>query len=598
MTLSAAEQYLLELINRARLDPQAEADRYNLDLNNGLDAGTISGDALQVLAPNSVLDAAATAHSDWMLNADTFSHTGRNGSSAGDRMTASGYEFVGGWTWRENLAWAGTTGTIDLVDAIENHHEGLYRSAGHRENTFDADISEVGLGQVEGMFSQNGQTYSSSMLTENFAASGSSAFVTGVAYRDTDGDNFYSVGEGRSDIWLEVGGAATHVSTAGGYGVDVGTANSVNVTVGTGNTAYGDLQIDMTQGNAKLDLVTATDGEKTLFLSASADLGSGLTNARLLGVADLDLNGSSARDVLVGNSGANRMNGEGSADQIRGNNGADHLSGSGGHDTIWGGKGEDRIWGGTADDVLKAGKGDDVAKGGKGNDTVYGEAGNDVLQGDAGKDKIYGADGADDLSGGSDADKIWGGDGNDAISGGTGTDKIWGSKGTDKIWGGDDADQMWGGKGADKIWGGQGADLLKGDDDNDQLKGGLGKDEIHGGSGADKLFGNEDADKLKGGSGDDRLDGGKGNDQLTGGLGADTFIFNNGADRIVDFTDNEDAIAISAGIVGGADVTTAEVLAMGAIVGGNAVFDFGDGHTLKIDDVTNLSVLENDLFVV
>ena len=36
MTLSAAEQYLLELINRARLNPAAEAARYGIDLNAGL----------------------------------------------------------------------------------------------------------------------------------------------------------------------------------------------------------------------------------------------------------------------------------------------------------------------------------------------------------------------------------------------------------------------------------------------------------------------------------------------------------------------------------------------------------------------------------
>ena len=34
MSLSAAEQYMLELINRARLDPIAEAQRYNLALEH------------------------------------------------------------------------------------------------------------------------------------------------------------------------------------------------------------------------------------------------------------------------------------------------------------------------------------------------------------------------------------------------------------------------------------------------------------------------------------------------------------------------------------------------------------------------------------
>src|SRR5215217_3300694 len=39
---SNAEQYLVELINRARSDPAAEAARYGIDLNEGLRPGTLS----------------------------------------------------------------------------------------------------------------------------------------------------------------------------------------------------------------------------------------------------------------------------------------------------------------------------------------------------------------------------------------------------------------------------------------------------------------------------------------------------------------------------------------------------------------------------
>ena len=196
MSLTAAEQYLLELINRARLDPQAEADRYGVGLNAGLEAGTISTAPVQVLAQNDLLSTAAAEHSAWMLQADTFSHTGRGGSSAGERMADANYEFTGAWSWRENLAWAGTTGTIDLTDAVIDHHEGLYRSSGHRVNTFASEVTEIGIGQVQGSFTHNGEQYDSSMLTENFATSGNNHFVTGVAYRDADGDAFYSIGEG------------------------------------------------------------------------------------------------------------------------------------------------------------------------------------------------------------------------------------------------------------------------------------------------------------------------------------------------------------------------------------------------------------------
>ncbi len=47
---TAHEQYLLELINRGRLDPPAEAARYGIDLNQGLAPGTITTEPKQPLA--------------------------------------------------------------------------------------------------------------------------------------------------------------------------------------------------------------------------------------------------------------------------------------------------------------------------------------------------------------------------------------------------------------------------------------------------------------------------------------------------------------------------------------------------------------------
>src|SRR5687767_10501834 len=49
---TAFEQYVIELINRARANPSAEAKRYGIDLNEGLAGGTISSGARQPLAIN------------------------------------------------------------------------------------------------------------------------------------------------------------------------------------------------------------------------------------------------------------------------------------------------------------------------------------------------------------------------------------------------------------------------------------------------------------------------------------------------------------------------------------------------------------------
>jgi serralysin len=76
----------LELINRARLDLAVEAARYCVRLNEGLGAGAIGTEALQVLALSDTLSDAADAHSSWMLATNSFSHGGARGSTAGDRI--------------------------------------------------------------------------------------------------------------------------------------------------------------------------------------------------------------------------------------------------------------------------------------------------------------------------------------------------------------------------------------------------------------------------------------------------------------------------------------------------------------------------------
>jgi hypothetical protein len=149
MSLSAADQYLLELMNRTRLDPGAEAARYGIGLNKDLDAGTIDVGSKQVLAPNALLDVAATRHSKWMLDEDTFSHTGQNGSLPWDRASTAGYAWNG---IGENVAWVGSTRTLSLGASIDSLHRNLFLSAGHRENLMNEGYREVGVAAETGQF--------------------------------------------------------------------------------------------------------------------------------------------------------------------------------------------------------------------------------------------------------------------------------------------------------------------------------------------------------------------------------------------------------------------------------------------------------------
>ncbi len=395
MAVSAAEQYLLELINRARLDPLSEAERYNLGLNVGLPTGTNTGTAKQVLVHDTLLEQASQSHSDWMLATNTFAHEGANGSSPGDRMEKAGYEFTGSWTWRENLAWSGTTGQLDLALAIDTHHEGLYRSAGHRENTFAEDIREVGIAQVEGRFAQNGTQYNASMLTLNFAQSGSDHFLTGVAYTDSDGDAFYDIGEAVAGLTITAEGSSTQTASAGGYGLGLRPDAAAAVQISDGGTVLADLLVDLSTGNVKLDVVIGNDGSQTLALSGSATLVSGIDDAVLLGVGDLNLTGSAADNVLTGNAGRNQLSGAAGDDYLHGGGGADDLDGGDGNDILRGGEGRDIRWDSLENVGAVSTANADMLYGGDGDDRLHGQSGRDVLDGGAGNDRLTGGGGRD-----------------------------------------------------------------------------------------------------------------------------------------------------------------------------------------------------------
>ena len=87
------EQYMLELINAARANPGAEAARLGIELNQGLDPGTIADTPKPPLAFNPLLIRAARRHSDWMLATGIFDHTGAGNSSPTDRALNEGYTF-------------------------------------------------------------------------------------------------------------------------------------------------------------------------------------------------------------------------------------------------------------------------------------------------------------------------------------------------------------------------------------------------------------------------------------------------------------------------------------------------------------------------
>jgi Ca2+-binding RTX toxin-like protein len=409
MPLTAAEQYLLELINRGRLDPLAEAARYGIDLNEGLTPGTIDASAKQVLAPNELLNQAASDHSVWMLENNIFAHDYPNpsypdGSSdptiePGDRMREAGYVFDAPWKWGENLAvmWGG--GPIDLDAAIEAHHAGLFDSSGHRKNLMNGSFREIGIGQEAGKY----LGLNASMLTEKFAKSGNDVFVTGVVYDDLNGDAFYSIGEGRGGALFSHGAQTVVTYASGGYALKMAPDAAAVVEIAYGDFS-GALELDVADGNGKFDYVVGGP----VLLSASATLIAGIAHARLLGVDDLSLTGDAAANRLEGNTGDN---------VLMGGAGNDTLDGGAGADSLDGGEGSDLYLADAVDFIFDSGThGFDVLRSFSGLDPAIDLAALGI------EAVVTDGDDVIDASDWSDGVVVDGGGGNDHLSGGSGND--------------------------------------------------------------------------------------------------------------------------------------------------------------------------------
>ena len=227
---TAQEQYMLELINKARANPLEEAARLGIDLNQGLTPGTLEGTFKPPLAFNHFLIDSSRAHSQWMLDNDVFSHTGKEDSDPFARMVEAGYSFTGSYAAAENIAWAGIGDTnfpLDLDGFTSILHDNLFKSPGHRVNILATQVNEIGIGIQNGLFTAgsppNTVVYNALMGTQNFARSSASLapFILGVVYDDLDQDGFYSPGEGVSGVTITTADGDYYAvsSISGGYAI-------------------------------------------------------------------------------------------------------------------------------------------------------------------------------------------------------------------------------------------------------------------------------------------------------------------------------------------------------------------------------------------
>ena len=253
-----AEQLVLEYINRARANPIAEGQRLGIDIHEGLQDpnGPELVGPRPPLAMNRLLLGTAMGHSEDMYNQNYFSHTDPNGTTAFERMSNAGYNYVSAG---ENMA-AGTEMTAAELEDFMMVDSGT-QGRPHRVNLLDIfpfpppAYEEVGVGYYEGSASSS-NSYGNAFITEDFGTSANAGpFLLGVVYSDANGNNFYDIGEGIPGVSITPSNGDYYAisSSAGGYAFPIGTSGTITVTASGGGFGPITKTITLTGFNIELD---------------------------------------------------------------------------------------------------------------------------------------------------------------------------------------------------------------------------------------------------------------------------------------------------------------------------------------------------------
>jgi uncharacterized protein YkwD len=274
---TAQEQYMLELINEARTNPTAAAERieatlsentldtldhYNVDLNKALNQIAAAEERAPV-GWDPQLAEAADSHSKDLIKRNTQSHYGPNGETLSDRIEDAGYKSYDAAA--ENVM-ANSESVDQAVQAflIDWNNPGL----GHRKNILQPDASqpeftEAGLAVVPMAAKSNpflgGSAQPRVMVTQVFAAEkAADPKVLGVVYEDGNSDKFYTEGEGISGAKIKLVDTKTGDQydatswTAGGYQVEVPSGTYL-VSAEVEGKKVSSVRVDVADSNVKVD---------------------------------------------------------------------------------------------------------------------------------------------------------------------------------------------------------------------------------------------------------------------------------------------------------------------------------------------------------
>jgi uncharacterized protein YkwD len=237
-------QYMLQLLNMARTNPQAAVqylesnitpdiqatlNYYGVNLNATLNT-IASSQAQPPLAWSPQLAQSAQAHSQDMATNGFQSHTGTDGSNPTQRMQSAGY--TNATSTGENV-YAYASSVDQAMEAFLL--DWGVSDAGHRANILQPNVSaqntyrDVGIGLV----TTNGSNSTGPLVvSQDFAAkAGEQAQVVGVAFNDTQGTGSYQVGEGVGSVQITAINLAngqvssTQTWASGGYELGLNPGN-------------------------------------------------------------------------------------------------------------------------------------------------------------------------------------------------------------------------------------------------------------------------------------------------------------------------------------------------------------------------------------
>ena len=345
---SDQEQLFLEYINETRLDPLANAARYitsyspltssNGSIQSAINFFQVSGTALQAaynalvavgpVAWNEALSTAAEGHNAAMIAAQLQTHQAPGEASLGTRLTNAGYTFQSAgenvFAYTESVIQGHAGFMIDWG----NGPNGMQSPAGHRNNIMNANFTEVGIAMDAEPSPAN--PLGPYVVTQDFGTRGK-LFVLGVAYSDNDNNNFYSIGEGRADLTVQVAARNATSTSSGGYTVEAASGAATITLTGGGLASAVTVLTTIAGENIKLDVVDGT----VLLASRSVSVSGPITELRGLGVRGLSLTTGAGDQLIVGTRGGDTLDGGAGNDNLTGGLGNDSLIGGSNVDTAF-----------------------------------------------------------------------------------------------------------------------------------------------------------------------------------------------------------------------------------------------------------------------